>query len=71
MWTNCVAKQCAEGEGATNCTSFPEELYQNAVGSTNCKLCAAAMYQDAAEQNKCKVCDVVTYRISIRVPGGD
>ena len=59
MCTDCLAKQCAEGEGATNCTSFPAELYQNAVGSTNCKLCAAGMYQNAAEQTGCKVCDVV------------
>jgi hypothetical protein len=29
-----VAKQFTENEGATNCTSFPAELYQNAVGST-------------------------------------
>ena len=59
MCTDCLAKQCAEGEGATNCTSFPAELYQNAVGSTSCKLCAAGMYQDAAEQTGCEVCDVV------------
>ena len=59
MCTDCRAKQCAEGEGATNCTSFPVELYQNAVGNTNCKLCAAGIYQDAAEQTECKVCDVV------------
>ena len=59
MCTDCLAKQCAEGESASNCTFCPAELYQNTVGSTSCKLCAAGIYQAAAEQTKCKVCDVV------------
>ena len=55
--TDCVAKQCEEGERATNCTLCPAELYQNAVGSTNCTLCAAGMYKDAAGKTDCKVCN--------------
>ena len=42
--TNCVARQCAEGEGVTNCTFCPLGLYTDAVGSTNCTLCAAELY---------------------------
>ena len=51
---DCVAKHCAEREGATNCTFCPAELYQNAVKSTNCKLCAAGMYQNAAEHTSAR-----------------
>ena len=36
--TDCVARQCAEGEGATNCTFRSAGQYQDAVGSTNCTL---------------------------------
>ena len=54
MCTDCLVKQCAEGEGAPNCTFGPAELYHNAVGSTNCKLCAAGVYQDAAEHTSAR-----------------
>ncbi len=57
--TDCVARQLAEGERATNYTCCPAEQYQDAVGSTNCTLCAAGTYQEAAGKTKCKVCDVV------------
>ena len=50
MCTDCVAKQCAEGEGATICTPVPAELYQNAVGSYTCTLSAAGLQQDAARK---------------------
>ena len=59
IYTNCVAKQCAEDERAANFTFCPAELYRNSVKSTNCTLYAAGMYQEAAEKTKCKVCDVV------------
>ena len=59
IYTDCVARQCAEGEGATNCTFRPAGQYQDAVGSAICTLCASGMYQDAAGQTECKVCDVV------------
>ena len=59
MCTDCVARQCVEGERATNCTFCPAELYRNSVKSTNCTLYAAGMYPEAAGKTKCKVCDVV------------
>ena len=49
MCTDCLVKQCADGEGATNCTFCPVELYQNAVGSTNYKLFAAGKYQGTVQ----------------------
>ena len=59
MCTDRVARQFAEGEGATNCTFRPAGQYQDAVGSAICTLCASGMYQDAAGQTECKMCHVV------------
>ena len=58
IYTNCVAKQCAEDERAANFTFCPEELYWNSGKSSNCMLYAAGMYPEAAGKTKCKVCDV-------------
>ena len=55
VWRSSVRR----ARGINNCTSFPAELYQNAVKGTNCKLCASGMYQDAAGKTECKLCDVV------------
>ena len=69
--TGCVARQCAEGEGPTNCTFRSAGQYQDAVGSAICTLCASGMYQDAAGKTECKVRDFCERVAPIRVPGGD
>jgi hypothetical protein len=59
MCTDCVARQRAEGKGATNCTFSPAGQNQDTVGNTTYTLCAAGMFQVTAGQTECKVCNVV------------